>query len=262
MTDEPILFEFSNSIARITLNRPTKGNAIDLSLARALFDAAIRCDTDSAVGCVVLTGAGRAFCVGGDLALLNSAGPKVPSVLSELTGFLHMAVTRLARMQKPLLTLVNGPAAGAGLSLALLGDIVLAAESAHFTSAYTAIGLTPDGGLTWLLPRILGLRRAQEMILTNRRIDAAEAESIGLVTRVVSDATLTLEGTTLATRLAESPTQALGKARSLLLESFGVSIETQLEREARTITAAGANAESAEGIAAFLGKRKPDYSRI
>lgn len=262
MINEPILLDVANSVARITLNRPTKGNAIDIGLARALFEAAIRCDTDAAVRCVVLAGASRAFCVGGDLALINGAGSNVSAVVSELTGFLHMAVTRLARMQKPLLTLINGPAAGAGLSLALLGDIVLAAESAHFTSAYTAVALTPDAGLTWLLPRIVGLRRAQEMILTNRRVDAVEAGNMGLVTRVVSDAALADEGAAVATRLAESPTRALGKARSLLLDSFAVGIDAQLEREARTITAAGAHAESVEGIGAFLGKRKPNYSRI
>jgi 2-(1,2-epoxy-1,2-dihydrophenyl)acetyl-CoA isomerase len=262
MTDQSILLDISNSIARVTLNRPTKGNAIDLNLARSLFEAAIRCDTDPAVRCVVLSGAGRAFCVGGDLSLINNAGPKISSVLSELTGFLHMAVIRLARMRKPLVTLVNGPAAGAGLSLALLGDMVLAAESAHFTSAYAAVGLTPDGGLTWLLPRVLGLRRAQEIILTNRRIDSAEAERIGLVTRVVNDAAVVQEAAAVATRLAESPTQALGSARALLLDSFAVSMETQLEQEARTMTAAGTHAEGAEGIAAFLGKRKPDFARI
>jgi 2-(1,2-epoxy-1,2-dihydrophenyl)acetyl-CoA isomerase len=162
-------------------------------------------------------------------------------------------------MPKPLLVLVNGPAAGAGLSLALLGDVVLAARSAHFTAAYSAVGLTPDGGLSWTLPRLVGLRKAQEMILTNLRVTAAEAERIGLVTRMVDDELLVNEGAAIAASLSHSATAALADARMLLLGSFTASLESQLELESRTIGAAGARAESREGIAAFLQKRKPNF---
>lgn len=259
MSAAPLLIDIDGSIARLTLNRPAMGNAIDLDLAQALVDAAIRCDTDPAIRCVVLTGAGRMFCAGGDVGLFGSAGNRSAALLSELAGTLHMAIARLARMQKPLLVLVNGPAAGAGLSLAILGDVVLAARSAHFTTAYGAIGLTPDGGMTWQLPRLIGLRKAQEMILTNRRVGAEEGEAIGLVTRMVDDALLAEEGASVATRLAGSATAALGAARALLLQSFGSGLETQMELEARAISAAGASADGREGIAAFLAKRKPDF---
>ena len=258
----PLLYERDGGVAKLTLNRPEVGNSIDLEMARALVEAAIRCDSDTSVRCVVLTGAGRMFCAGGDLGLLASAGDQVPALLSELAGTLHMAVSRLARMAKPLLVLVNGPAAGAGLSLAISGDIVIATRSAHFTAAYTAIGLTPDGGLTWLLPRLIGLRKAQEMILTNRRVTAETAEAIGLITHMVDDAVLADEGGRTAASLSQAAISALGAARALLLESFASGLETQMEKEARALAAAGAGAESREGIAAFLDKRKPNFGGL
>ena len=187
MNAEPVLLEREGAIARIVLNRPESGNAIDLQMAQGLLRAALQCDADLSIRCVVLTGAGRLFCVGGDIGAFGSTPDKASTGLSELAGTLHMAIARLARMRKPLLVLVNGHAAGAGLSLAILGDIVLTVRAAHFTAAYTAIGLTPDGSMTWQLPRLVGLRRAQEMILTNRRVSAEEAERIGLVTRAVDE---------------------------------------------------------------------------
>ena len=175
------------SIATLMLDRPAVGNTIDMALARALIDAAVRCDEDKAIRCIVLTGRGRLFCGGGDVSAFAEAGDDISAFLRELAGALHEAISRLMRMKKPLVVLVNGPAAGAGLSLALAGDITLAAKSAHFTAAYGALGLTPDGGMTWSLPRLVGYRRAQEIILSNRRVSAEEAAAIGLVTRVVAD---------------------------------------------------------------------------
>lgn len=259
MNESPLIVDIADGIAWLTLNRPEAGNAIDLPMARALMEASIRCQTETSIRCVVLTGAGRIFCAGGDVGLFKSSGDQVDALLSELAGTLHMALARFARMPKPLLVLVNGPAAGAGLSLAIGGDIVLTARSAHFTAAYGAIGLTPDGGLSWMLPRLVGLRRAQDIILTNRRIKAEEAEAIGLVTRTVDDAQLPDEGRATANRLANSAVAAIGAAKGLLQESFSSGYETQLEREARTISAAGANAECREGLAAFFAKRHPDF---
>jgi 2-(1,2-epoxy-1,2-dihydrophenyl)acetyl-CoA isomerase len=257
---EPIVLEIRNGAAWLTLNRPQAGNAIDLPMAQALLRAAIACDNDHAVRCVVVTGAGRMFCAGGDIAAFQAAGDRADAFLSELAGTMTLALSRLARMEKPLLVLVNGPAAGAGLSIALAGDIVLATSSAHFASAYTGIGLVPDCGLTWWLPRVVGLRRAQEMIVTNRRVDAQEAERIGLVTRVVED--LEGEGRETAARLTASPRRAIGATRQLLLGSFSASLETQCELEGRAIAAAGVGAEGREGVAAFLAKRRPDFSDI
>ncbi|MFH6787022.1 MULTISPECIES: enoyl-CoA hydratase/isomerase family protein [Methylobacterium] len=257
---DPVHLAIEGAVATLTLDRPGAGNTIDLPLARGLLAAAISCDQDPAIRCVVLTGAGRLFCGGGDLGALTEAGEALPGFLSELAGTLHMAVSRLMRMEKPLLVLVNGPAAGAGMSLALAGDVVLAARSAHFTAAYGGVGLSPDGGMSWLLPRLVGLRRAQEIILTNRRVGAEEAERIGLVTRTVDDAALAGEGAELAARLAASATRALGLARGLLADSLGAGLETQLEREARSIAEAGRSPDGREGIQAFLARRKPDFT--
>jgi 2-(1,2-epoxy-1,2-dihydrophenyl)acetyl-CoA isomerase len=253
----PVQLDIADGIARVTLNRPEAGNAIDLPMARALLEAAIRCDNDRHVRCVVMTGSGRMFCAGGDVGSFQAAGERADAFLSELAGTMTLALSRLARMAKPLLVLVNGPAAGAGLSIAIAGDLVLATPSAHFTAAYTAIGLVPDCGLTWWLPRVVGLRQAQEMILTNRRVSAEEAARIGLVTRVAEN--LVEAGQETAVALAAAPVAALGASRQLLLESFSATLETQCEREARAIAAAGIGVEGQEGVAAFLNKRPPFF---
>jgi 2-(1,2-epoxy-1,2-dihydrophenyl)acetyl-CoA isomerase len=258
----PLLFERESGVARLVLNRPDAGNAIDIPLARALMLAAIECDEDDAIRCVVLTGRGKLFCAGGDIRGFEAAGDKLGSLLKELSGYLHLAISRLSRMGKPLVTAVNGPAAGAGLSLAVLGDIALATRSAHFSMAYTAIGVTPDGGSTWLLPRLIGLRRAQEMMLLNTRIGAERAEAIGLISRVVDDGALESETAELAERLARSATAALGRTRNLLLESFGASFEGQMEAESRAIAASGNDPHGREGIRAFLEKRQPAFKII
>ncbi|MDO6414083.1 enoyl-CoA hydratase-related protein [Sphingomonas sp. BIUV-7] len=260
MSEPPVLLSIDHAIATLTLNRPAAGNAIDLPLAQALLQAAIRCDSDPAIRCVVLTGAGKLFCGGGDIAGFATTTVTVPAYLSELAGTLHMAVTRLMRMAKPLLVLVNGPAAGAGLGLAICGDVVLAAQSAHFTAAYGGVGLSPDGGVSWLLPRLIGLRRAQEMLIANRRVGAEEAAAIGLVTRIVSDDDLIDEGLKQARTLAAAATNAVAAARALLLESYGGSLEGQLERETRSIAALSGTADSREGVAAFFDRRKPVFS--
>lgn len=261
MSELPVLFDVAEGIARITLNRPQAGNAIDLAMARALVDASIRCQTDASIRCVVLTGAGRLFCAGGDVALFKDAGDHVDALLSDLAGTLHMAIAGFARMAKPLLVLVNGPAAGAGLSLAIGGDVVLCARSAHFTAAYGGIGLTPDGGMSWWLPRFVGLRKAQEIILSNRRIKADEAESIGMVTRIVEDEDLAREGDVLAQQLARVATGALGAARALLRTSFETAYETQLANELQSIVRAGGSAECREGLTAYFEKRAPDFAK-
>ena len=254
-----VQFAVADGVARVTLNRPQAGNAIDIPTARALVEIATRCQTDAAIRCVVLTGAGRLFCAGGDVGAFQAAGDDVDALLFDLAGTLHVAVARFARMAKPLVTLVNGPAAGAGLSLAIAGDVVLCARSAHFTAAYGAIGLTPDGGMSWLLPRLVGLRKAQEMILTNRRVRAEEAERIGLVTRMVEDDALASEGEAMARTLANAATGAVGAARALLRDSFQTGLETQLESEVGSISRAGASAEGREGLAAYFAKRPPDF---
>ena len=246
-------------VARLTLDRPEVGNAIDIPLARAFMEAAIALDEDDSVRCILLSGAGRLFCAGGDVAAFSGAADTLPAFLKEITAYLHSGVARLMRTAKPVVTAVNGPAAGAGIGLALLGDIVLAGASAHFTLAYTGLGLSPDGATTWLLPRLVGLRRAQEMCLTNRRISAEEALQIGLVTRVTPDEDLAAEATKVAETLAAGPTSALGATRRLLLESDANTLETQMELESRAIAVQARTADGREGVAAFVEKRKPIF---
>lgn len=262
MSEELLLFSVERHIARIVLNRPQAGNVIDLDMARALAAAAARCEQDATIRCVVLTGAGRMFCAGGDVRAFAAQGERAGEFLGELAAVVHAAVRSFARMPKPLLALVNGPAAGAGLSLALSADIVLASRSATFSTAYGALGLTADGGMTWLLPRLVGLRRAQDLLLTSRRVLSDEALAIGLVTRLVDDALLDSEGDIVAEALARGATRAMGAARALLAVSSSSDLDTQLDREARAIAEAGASAECREGLAAFLAKRKPDFQGV
>lgn len=234
MTDL-LSFEIADGIATITLDRPDDGNALNMALTRQLLQLAIRVDEDSEVKAVILTGNGRLFCAGGDVRAFAQAGDALPALLKEITVYLHGAVARLARMQKPLITAINGAAAGAGMSLALLGDVVLMAENAIMTTAYSAIGLSPDGGISWLLPRLAGLKTAQELILSSRKVPAREALALGLVSRVLPGEMLLQDAQAVARALASQNVEAIGEVRTLLLGSLGTSLETQLELEARAI---------------------------
>jgi 2-(1,2-epoxy-1,2-dihydrophenyl)acetyl-CoA isomerase len=259
-TEDCLVVTVDGPVATLRLNRPTVGNSLDVPLARALMEAAIRCDEDPAIRVVVLTGTGRFFCAGGDVGAFGAAGNAAPALVKEITGYLHSAIARLARMAKPLITVVNGPAAGAGFSLAILGDIAISARSAHYTLAYTAIGLTPDGGSTWMLPRLVGLRQAQDLALTNRRVSADEAVTMGLITRAVDDADLMTTAMTLANEMGRAATQALGQTRRLLLSSFGATLESQMEDESRSVADAMRSAHGQAGVRAFIEKRKPEFN--
>lgn len=259
MDYQNLRYEIADGVATITLNRPDAANAIDLALGRELMHVAIRCDEDASVRAVVLTGAGRMFCAGGDLKSFAAHGDALPSLLKELTTYLHAATSRFARMNAPLVIAVNGTAAGAGFSLAVSGDLVLMAESASLTMAYTAAGLSPDGSSTYFLPRLIGLRRAQELMITNRKLGSAEALAWGLVTQVVPDAELASTAGALARKLAAGPTRAFGAVKGLLATAFTESLETQMELEARGIAAMANTEDGREGIAAFAGKRAPKF---
>ena len=257
---EPVTLAVEGGLARLTLNRPEALNAINRELAEALMAAAVRCATDPAIRTVLLTGPGKAFCVGGDLKSFHAKGDGISAHLKETTHYLHAACSTLARMDAPLVVAVQGAAAGAGLSLALLGDLVYAAESAVFTMAYTAAGLSPDGGSTYLLPRIVGLRRAQEMTLTNCRLSGAEAAEWGIATACVADDALTETAEMMAKRLADGPTRSFGRAKRLLADSFNTAFEAQMEHEGTAIAEAGAEPDGREGLDAFLNKRKPAFT--
>jgi 2-(1,2-epoxy-1,2-dihydrophenyl)acetyl-CoA isomerase len=245
-------------VARITLDRPP-ANALDLTMARELMEVALACDEDPDVRAVVLTGRGKAFCAGGDLASFAAASDRVPTLLKEITAALHVAIARFARMRAPVIAAVNGVAAGAGFSLVAACDLAVAAASARFTMAYTRAGLVPDGSSTFFLPRLIGLRRTQELMITNRMLSAAEALDWGILTRVVPDAELEKAVDDLAREVAAGPTGAFAAVKRLLLLSSGDRLESQMEVEAREIADAARRADGHEGIAAFLEKRPPSF---
>ncbi len=259
MNHQSITFDVDQGVARIALNRPDSANAMNLGLMQELMMASIRCDEDPAIRAVTITGSGRFFCAGGDLVSFAQAGDQMPALLKQLTIYLHAAVSRFARMNAPVIAAINGVAGGGGMSLACAADLAIAAESAKFTMAYTNAGLSPDGSSTFFLPRLVGHRRAQELILTNRVLSAREALDWGIVNKVVPDADLQNEAQALAVRFASGPTSAYGEAKRLLVQSAAESLDTQMELEARAIAALGRGADAKEGIAAFLKKRKPSF---
>ncbi|API58726.1 hypothetical protein BSL82_04865 [Tardibacter chloracetimidivorans] len=261
-TESAIVIDRDRGVATLRLNRPAAGNAIDLATSQALAYATAELDNDPDVRCVLLTGTGRFFCVGGALGDFQAAGADLPSLIQKITINLHAAVSALMRMPKPVVTAVNGPAAGAGLGLAALGDVVLAAPGAHFSTAYSAIGFTGDAGVTWLLPRLVGIRTAQDMLLTNRRMSSHEAEGAGLITRVVPDERLMDEALAVAISLAEGPVRALGSIRRLVADATSSTLEEQLAAESRSICEAAARPESREGIAAFVERRNPAFADV
>jgi 2-(1,2-epoxy-1,2-dihydrophenyl)acetyl-CoA isomerase len=260
MEYDNVTLEVRDSVAHIVLDRPTSANSITLELARDLMDAALRCDEDPAVRAVVLRGAGKMFCGGGDLKTFATRGDDLPRYLKEVTTYLHAAISRLTRMDAPIIAAVHGAAGGAGMSLACAADFVLAADTAKFTMAYTRAGLVPDGSSTYFLARIVGLRRALELALTNRVLTAAEAESLGIVTRVVAEAGLLPAASALAAELASGATRALGATKRLLHAGWTGTLETQMELETRAIADVARTHDAREGIAAFVARRPPRFA--
>jgi 2-(1,2-epoxy-1,2-dihydrophenyl)acetyl-CoA isomerase len=259
MEDRALTYAVKGQIATITLSRPDCYNAMNLRMVEELFDAVSACDEDREVRAVVLTGAGQAFCAGGDLREFIERSETISHHLKRLLTLLHGTISRISRMPKPFIAGVNGVAAGAGMSLAMACDLAVAADSARFTMAYSKIGATPDGSSTYFLRRLVGLRRALELIYTNRVLTAKEAETWGLVNRAVPDAEFAATLNTLATELAAGPTLALGRAKRLMLMSGQESLETQMENEAQLIVLSSRTADFREGIKAFAEKRKPVF---
>ncbi len=262
MSYETLLYSVADGIATITFNRPEAANAMSPLCAQEFNDASLRIEGDADIRCVVLTGAGKMFCAGGDLAAFSAAGDGARKLLLEMTGDLHLAISRLSRNAAPVIGAINGTAAGAGFSLVMFCDLAISAESAVYTMAYTNAGLSPDGSSTFFMPRKIGDRRCRELMLTNRVLNANEALEWGVVNRVVPDAELMAETMVLAGKLASGPTQAFGQVKSLLNGSFDQSLETQMELEARGIADMITTADGQEGLDAFLHKRKPEFKGI
>lgn len=262
MRFETLNYEVADNVATITFNRPEAANAMGPLMAKELGAAAIEADDDSAVRAIVLTGAGKMFCAGGDLGAFAKAGDGARKLLMRMTGDLHLGLSRLARSKAPVIGAVNGTAAGAGFSLVMACDLAIAAESAVFTMAYTRAGLSPDGSSTYTMPRKIGDRRARELMLTNRRLSSQEALDWGIVNQVVADAELQGEAQALAQRLASGPTAAFAAVKTLLNGTFDQTLESQMELEARSIAGLAAGADGREGINAFLEKRKPVFKGV
>ena len=246
-------------LAHIVLARPEAANAMSWTLIDQLASACGQAAADPAVRAVLITAQGKNFCVGGDIR--SFAAEEDPGAFIErLAARLHEGISCLAACDAPLVVAVRGAAAGAGLSLAAAADIVLAGTGASFTLADSAIGLTSDGGATWTLPRLIGLRRTQEMAYLNRRVTATEAEQWGLVTRVVPDETVEDEALAVARQLAAGPTRAFGAIKRLLGQAYAAPFAAQLEAEAQAIGAALGTRDAQGAVQAFLARETPIFT--
>ena len=256
-TASVIDLDIRERIAFLTFVRPEAANTINMQFGRELLSAVFAIEASGARA-VVLTGQGKNFCFGGDLKGMVASGGDVQAYLSELTVNLHAAIAHLARLNAPVIAAVNGTAAGAGMGLVLAADYAIASRGSKFVAAYTAVGLTPDASCTFLLPRAVGYKRAMDLLLTNRVLDAAKALEWGLVNEVVDDDKLADTAASLAGRFAAGPVGAFGAVKRLLADAEP-GLEAQLGREGRSIAARGTSEEGREGIAAFLDKRAPRF---
>jgi 2-(1,2-epoxy-1,2-dihydrophenyl)acetyl-CoA isomerase len=251
-----IRVEREGRVLRLVLVRPERGNAIDSEFVEELWTAVSQ--LEESVGCIAIVADGETFCVGGDIRVFAEA-PELEASVHAWATRLHQAVLALMASDLPVVVGVQGWAAGGGLSLALLGDVLVLGRSAWVRAAYTAIGLTPDGGMSWTLPRAVGVSRARDLILTNRAVSAAEAEAMGLASRVVDDQDLRATVDRLAAELAEGATGALGAARDLILRGLARGFAEQLEEEARSIAVRANSVQGREGVRAFVERRAPRY---
>jgi 2-(1,2-epoxy-1,2-dihydrophenyl)acetyl-CoA isomerase len=250
---EPALqIEREGAVVTLRFNRPKTLNAIDIPMAQAFLSTVRTLAQDSSIRAIVLCGAGRGFMAGGDLATLR-ADPNQGA--RELIGPLHEAITLLSRMDAPLIAQVHGVAAGAGLSLMLQADFVIAAEGTRFSLAYANIGASCDVGASWALPRLVGLRRALEIAMLGETLTAADAARLGLVNRVAPAAELEAEVKAFAQRLASGPTVAFGQLRRLMRESFSRDLPAQLDAEAAGFLKCAATDDFKTGIDAFYAKQ-------
>ena len=263
MTNGSVLYDTHDGIATLTLNRTETLNAMNEAMMGELERILIELEADTAVRAVVLTGAGRAFSSGGDQKRDGTAVP--PSFFDgdpggALIERLNRCVLRMQRLPKPIIGSINGVAAGAGLNIALATDLRIASDTARFGEVFARIGLVPDGGGTYFLPRLVGTAKAMELILLADLIDAQEALRIGLVNRVVPTEQLQPETRKLAERLAQGPTVAYGLAKTGLYQGLGMSLEDVLNMEARNQAIAARTTDRAEGAAAFREKRPPRFT--
>jgi 2-(1,2-epoxy-1,2-dihydrophenyl)acetyl-CoA isomerase len=261
VTDQPVLYAVADGVATVALNRPQAMNSLDVATKVALRDAVTEAAGDPAVRCVVLTGSGRAFCVGQDLKehveLLRSGSSE--ELFTTVPDHYNPIVTALATMPKPVVAAVNGVAAGAGASLAFACDFRLLADAAGFNLAFSGIALSCDTGSSWTLPRLVGRAKALELLYFPRTIPAEEALELGLATRVVPGTDLADEARQLAQRLAAGPTLSYGAIRRSVAHSAGHDFESSLAFEAEMMTLTGATEDHRNAVDAFVAKRQPVF---
>lgn len=260
MSYQAIKFQREGSIARITLARPDAANALNFAMGEELNEVARICQSDATVRAVILDAEGKIFCAGGDVVSFAEAGDALPATLRKLLDSFHPAVATLSAMNAPVIASVQGVTAGAGLSLLSSCSFVVASDKASFTMAYTAIGMTPDGSATYYLPRQIGLRRAEELMITNRRLSSAEAVEWGLINQSVESSELSATVQSLAEQIANGPTIAFGRTRQLLMDSFDNNFSQQLRAEEEGIIAMGRTRDGLGGVAAFKDRKKPEFN--
>lgn len=258
-SDAPVLLSVQDGIAEIRFNRPATLNAIDVASAKAFRDAAEAVAGDAAVRVIMLTAAGRAFVAGGDLGYFRAAGEHAPKAARTLIYPIHAAISALATARQPVLASLHGAVAGAGMSIALAADLAIAADDAVFNMAYAKVANSPDCSASWTLPRLVGLRKAMEIMLLSDSFDAAEALRLNLVNRVVPLAELETETVRLARRLADSAPLAMQSIKRLLRESGSRRLADQLDEEAAQFSGNAGSADFREALDAFFEKRRPKF---
>ena len=262
-TEDTVLYSVNDSIATITLNRPKVLNALNDDLMLALRSAIDKAATDNAVRAVLITGAGRAFSAGADLTSITLTPETIAKGIDPGKALIERynpIILGIRALKKPVITVVNGPAAGAGMSIALAGDIILASQSASFLQAFVRLGLVPDAGSTWFLPRYVGDVRARALTMLAEPIDAAEAQRIGMVWKIFPDADLMTQALAIASKLSKAPTSAIAMTKEALNASSANSLAEQLALEASQQTRAGATHDFIEGVTAFLEKRSAVFT--
>lgn len=254
---DPILIEIKNAVAFITLNRPEKYNAFNRSMALMLQEKLDECKENSSIRCVLITGSGKAFSAGQDLdEVVAKDGPDVTTILEE---HYNPVIKKIRSLEKPVVAAVNGVAAGAGANIALSCDIVIAAKSASFIQAFSKIGLIPDSGGTFFLPRLIGWQKASALAMLGDKVDAEDAEKMGMVYKVYDDPQFFENAETLSEKLAKMPTRGLALTKRAFNNSFVNNYEEQLLLEEELQAAAGNTHDYKEGVQAFLEKRKPNF---
>lgn len=257
---QTIVVEKSNSVAKITLNRPDRLNSFNVQMHEEMHQALDDIATDGESRCLLLTGAGRGFCAGQDLNdRAVSAGDAPPDLGMSVEKFYNPLIRRLTNLRMPVVCALNGVAAGAGASVVMACDIVVAARSASFILSFAKVGLVPDSGSSWHFARAIGLPRAKAMAMLGNKVKAEQAEQWGLIYQVVDDENLVSEATQLADYLATQPTEALANIKELVHTSFDHALNDQLERERKAMQHLGRSHDYREGVAAFMEKREPEF---